>query len=291
MSLLLTERQRSELNAAIYEYLTSQSGTFAKSAEAFKEEAKMTDAAEPASKGLLEKKWTSVVRLQRKVLELEAKVESMKSRVMPAAEGDAGAGPPQVDMKDSRALPRPPAKHSLSGHRAAVTAVTTHPVYSFFASGSEDCTIRLWDHETAQYERTLKGHTGPITGLAFDGKGLTLASSSADMSIKLWDMNTYVCTKTLKGHDHTISAVVFMPSGDQLLSCSRDQTIKLWEVASGYCLRTYSGHSEWVRCLSISLDGLHLASGSVDHSIMIWEIASGRVVQVGNVCTASTYVR
>jgi platelet-activating factor acetylhydrolase IB subunit alpha len=82
-----------------------------------------------------------------------------------------------------------------------------------------------------------------------------------------------------------------MPSGDQLLSCSRDQTIKLWEVASGYCLRTYSGHSEWVRCLSISLDGLHLASGSVDHSIMIWEITSGRVVQVGNVCTASTYVR
>jgi platelet-activating factor acetylhydrolase IB subunit alpha len=282
MSLLLTERQRSELNAAILEYLQSQPDTFAKAAAAFKEEANVAESSE-SGKGLLEKKWTSVVRLQRKVMELEAKLESFKGRGMVANEeaaGDASASSRGASMTDSKALPRPPAKHSLSGHRAAVTAVVTHPVYSFFASGSEDCTIRMWDHETAQYERTLKGHTGPITGLAFDTKGTTLASSSADMSIKLWDMTTFACTKTLKGHDHTISAVVFMPSGDQLLSCSRDQTIKLWEVASGYCLRTYAGHAEWVKCMSISLDGVHLASGGVDHSIIVWEITSGRSVQV-----------
>lgn len=280
MSLLLTERQRSELNAAILEYMLAQPDTFAKSAEHFKEEAQLTDKIE-SGKGLLEKKWTSVVRLQRKVMELEAKLESMKGRGFVAEDSSTiGNDKPVGSMKDSKALPRPPAKCSLSGHRAAVTAVATHPIYSFFASGSEDCTIRMWDHETAQYERTLKGHTGPITSLAFDPKGITLASCSADMSIKLWDMTSFGCTKTLKGHDHTISGVAFMPSGDQLLSCSRDQTIKLWEVASGYCLKTYSGHSEWVKCISISLDGLHLASGGVDHSIIIWEISSARQLQV-----------
>lgn len=281
MSLLLTERQRGELNAAILEYLLSQADTFPATAAAFKEEAKLPDVSE-SGKGLLEKKWTSVVRLQRKVMELEAKLEGLKSRGVGPVDGVAGdAGVPNADfVKDPRALPRPPAKNSLSGHRAGVTTVVTHPIYSFFASGSEDCTIRMWDHETAQYERTLKGHTGPITSLAFDAKGNTLASCSADMSIKLWDMTTYACTKTLKGHDHTISSVAFMPNGDQLLSCSRDQTLKLWEVVSGYCLRTYSGHSEWVKCLSISLDGLHIASGSVDHSIIVWEISSGRILQV-----------
>lgn len=278
MSLLLTERQRGELNAAILEYMLSQPDAFGKSAETFKAEAAITEKVE-VGKGLLEKKWTSVVRLQKKVMELEAKIEGLKSRgvaVDPVAGSEPGA---KVDMGDSKLLPRPPVKHTLSGHRASVTAVVTHPIYSFFASGSEDCTIRMWDHETAQYERTLKGHTGPITSLAFDAKGNTLASCSADMSIKLWDMTTFACTKTLKGHDHTISAVVFMPSGDQLLSCSRDNTIKLWEVASGYCLRTYSGHSDWIKCISISGDGLYLASGGVDQSIIIWEIANAHVVQ------------
>ena len=268
-----------ELNSAILEYLLSQPDAFGKSAEIFKQEALITEKVD-AGKGLLEKKWTSVVRLQKKVMELEAKIEGLKSRgvaVDPVSTGEPGA---KVDMGESKLLPRPPAKNTLSGHRAAVTAVVTHPVYSFFASGSEDCSIRMWDHETAQYERTLKGHTGPITGLAFDTKGNTLASCSADMSIKLWDMTTFVCTKTLKGHDHTISAVVFMPNGDQVLSCSRDQTIKLWEVASGYCLRTYSGHSDWVKTIAVSGDGRHLASGGVDQSIIVWEISNSHVVQV-----------
>lgn len=260
--------------------MLSQPDAFSKSAEHFKQEAGLVDTpTDTAGKGLLEKKWTSVVRLQRKVMELEAKLETLKSRGVAVADAPSEPGA-RVDMKDSKLLPRPPAKNCLSGHRAAVTSISTHPIYSFFATGSEDCTIRMWDHETAQYERTLKGHTGPVTGLSFDPKGTTLASSSADMSIKLWDMTTFQCTKTLKGHDHTISAVLFLPSGDQVVSCSRDQTIKLWEVSSGYCLRTFAGHSEWVKCMSISLDGLHLASGGVDHSIIIWEIANGHVVQV-----------
>ena len=280
MSLLLTERQRVELNAAILEYLLSQAEKFPKSAEFFTQEAGLSDSTE-SGKGLLEKKWTSVVRLQRKVMELEAKVEAMKHRTVDSGEADAIVSNKMENLGDSKLLPRPPAKHCLSGHSAAVTCVATHPVYSFIASGSEDCTIRMWDHETAQYERTLKGHTGQITGVCFDAKGTMLASCSADMSAKLWDMTTFACTKTLKGHDHTVSAVQFMPSGDQVLTCSRDSSIKLWEVASGYCLRTYAGqHADWVRCLSVSLDGLHLASGGVDHAIVVWEIATGKHVQV-----------
>ena len=282
MSLLLTERQRSDLNAAIFDYLTAQPEKFAKSILAFKEDAGITEVP-PADKGLLEKKWTSVVRLQKKVMELEAKVETMKQsrgNVSADSADQADSSKTVVNMGDSKLLPRPPAKNCLSGHRAAVTAVSTHPIYSFFASGSEDCTLRIWDFETAQYERTLKGHTGSITNIAFDAKGTMLASSSADMSAKLWDMTTFSCTKTLKGHDHTISSVLFLPSGDQVITCSRDQTIKLWEVASGYCLRTYAGHSDWVKCISISLDGFYLASGSVDQSIIIWEIRTGQVTQV-----------
>lgn len=278
MSLLLTDRQKSDLNNAIFDYLSSQSEVFTQSALVFKQEAGIVNA-DPSAKGLLAKKWISVVRLQKKIMELEVKLEQAHR-----SEGGVDAAAVAVTAigisGDIRQLPKPPAKHCLTGHRLSVTALATHPVYSLLASGSEDCTIRLWDHETAQYERTLKGHTGPVTSVAFDSKGLLLASSSADMSAKLWDMSSYACTKTFKGHDHTVSSVLFLPGDDRLATCSRDQTIKLWDLSSGYCVRTFSGHTDWVKCVSISVDGVYIASGSSDQSIMIWELASGKLVQV-----------
>jgi platelet-activating factor acetylhydrolase IB subunit alpha len=277
-ALALTDRQRTELNHAILDYLNAQGDKFSQTVANFKAEASLGEEVE-LGKGVLEKKWTSVLRLQKKVLELEAKIEQLQHQRGSNGLAVAKVGDSEIPI-DSKQLPRPPARSTLSGHRAAVTVVATHPVYSLIASGSEDTTIRIWDCETNQYEKTLKGHTGAITGLAFDSKGLFLASCSNDMSAKIWDMNTYLCTKTLKGHDHTISCVQFYSNNDQLITCSRDQTIKFWEVNSGYCTKTLSGHTDWIKSFSISLDGNYIASGGNDQVIIVWQISSGNIFQV-----------
>ena len=68
-------------------------------------------------------------------------------------------------------IPRAPEKYSLTGHRNPVTRVTFHPVFSVIASASEDTSIKIWDYETGDFERTLKGHTKPVQDIAFDPKG------------------------------------------------------------------------------------------------------------------------
>lgn len=283
----LTDRQRTELNHAILDYLVSQGDKYVETVEYFRKEGNLGVEVE-LGKGLLEKKWTSVIRLQKKVMELEAKLEQLQKPGMgvqsiPSTDSldSASNNNPSNLLGGPKLLPRPPARACLNGHRAAVSVVVIHPVFSLIASGSEDSTIRLWDCETNQYERTLKGHTGPITGLAFDTKGLLLASSSTDMSAKLWDMNSFNCIRTLKGHDHTISAVQFYANNDQLITCSRDATIKFWEVNTGYCSKTFNGHSDWIKTFSISLDGNYLASGGNDQLIYIWQISTGNILQVG----------
>jgi platelet-activating factor acetylhydrolase IB subunit alpha len=150
-------------------------------------------------------------------------------------------------------IPRPPEKYSMTGHRSPITRLAFHPIYQILASASEDTTIKIWDYESGEFERTLKGHTKSIQGLAFDPKGnyignvnssacffylltssFITVSCSADLTIKLWDLNNdYKCVKTLFGHDHSVSCVDFLPSGDVIISASRDKTIKLWDVASG----------------------------------------------------------
>lgn len=271
--MVLTERQKKDLNEAILEYLLSEGTAFARTVEAFRQEANLTGVVD-SGKDLLEKKWTSVVRLQKKVMDLEAQLASAHIKGPMAANGSSST--PQ----DSRMLPQGPAKSTLVGHRAPVTAVAVHPTYTLLATGSEDATIKIWDFDTAQYERTLKGHTGPVTGIAYDSTGNLLASCSADMSAKLWDMATFTCTKTLRGHDHTLSAIVILPSNDQVVTCSRDGTVKCWEVATGFCTKTLSGHSDWVKCLSVSLDGTMVASGGTDHSVIVWRLPAGQQIQV-----------
>ncbi|EPZ33491.1 Dynein regulator LIS1 domain-containing protein [Rozella allomycis CSF55] len=168
-------------------------------------------------------------------------------------------------------IPKPPEKITLSGHRSPVTFVTFHPRFSYLASCSEDATIKVYDWETGELEKTLKGHTKAVHCIDFDPKGDLIASCSSDLTIKIWDMNDdYNCIKTLYGHDHSVSSIKFYSGGEMIASASRDKAIKLWEISTGFC-----GHSQWIRSLSISEDNKYLASCSSDQTIKIWDILTG----------------
>ncbi|CAM9145717.1 unnamed protein product [Phaeothamnion confervicola] len=269
--MVLTERQRNELHLAIHDYLQSQGKAFEGALRAFEADAEV-NASPPESRGLLEKKWTSVVRLQRKVMELEQRVEELQKK-------GGGAVRPGRDRGDGRCLPRAPPKAVLSGHRSPVTAVALHPKYTLLVSGGEDATMKVWDYESGEFERTLKGHTNAVQHVAFNAVGNMLASCSADLTIKLWEFaDAYPCVRTLRGHDHNVSCIAFLPSSAELVSCSRDKTIRVWEVATGYSLRTLQGHTDWVRSVAVSADGALLASCGNDRSVRIWNLADGHLL-------------
>uniref|UniRef100_A0A7S2Y8Q0 Lissencephaly-1 homolog n=1 Tax=Entomoneis paludosa TaxID=265537 RepID=A0A7S2Y8Q0_9STRA len=289
--MVLTDRQRADLHAGIYEYLRHQQGdAFQDAADAFARAdpiAATDGAAGTKSNGgiitpLLEKKWTAIPRLQKKVLELErqathnAKIHAHRTNL---GLSNGPSGNPADGGGGRRMLPRLPASNTLRGHSMGVTCVCVHPVYTMVVSGSEDGTIKIWDHESGEYIRTLKGHTNTVHDVSFTPSGTHLASCSADLSIKLWDFTSqYNCLRTLRGHDHTISAIRFLPlinveslraspeqsssgagtgitsvvaQSKQLLSASRDQTVKVWDVETGFCDATLTEHSDWVRCLAV----------------------------------------
>lgn len=88
--------------------------------ESFRKEADLdpTESLEIKYSGLLEKKWTSVIRLQKKVMELEAKLSEVQKE---ASEG----GSIKVKRSPGEWIPRPPEKFTLNGHRATITKVST----------------------------------------------------------------------------------------------------------------------------------------------------------------------
>jgi platelet-activating factor acetylhydrolase IB subunit alpha len=156
--MVLTDRQRADLHAGIYEYLCSRSGEgFQKAAVAMRaaapEACERHGGLEPGGSNnntnnnghtpLLEKKWTAIPRLQKKVLELEkqaaqsAKIHAHRSGVGGGDAAAAGGG------AQCRMLPRLPATHTLAGHSMVVTCCAVHPVFTVTVSGSEDGTIKV----------------------------------------------------------------------------------------------------------------------------------------------------
>lgn len=170
-------------------------------------------------------------------------------------------------------LPKLPERFSWLGHKHRITGVDFHPLHDILASGSDDSSIKLWDSESGEIDKTLKGHTSKINSLWFNKQGTLIASCSKDM-IKLWSLESFQCIKTITAHEHNISKVKFMPSGDQLISSSWDKTLKLWELSTGYWLKTYEGHEEKIYSFDINEKGDRIISASKKPEIIYWDWGS-----------------
>lgn len=140
--MVLTDRQRTDLHAGIYEYLKSRP-ELQKAAEALQaadpESCKDLNGSSAATKTtpLLEKKWTAIPRLQKRVLELERLV-AQSAKIHAHRTGSATS-----ETGQRRMLPRLPYAHKLAGHKLVVTSVAVHPVFTVVVSGSEDGTIKV----------------------------------------------------------------------------------------------------------------------------------------------------
>ncbi|KAF5018453.1 hypothetical protein F66182_9564 [Fusarium sp. NRRL 66182] len=204
MAPLLSSRQAEELHKSIIAYLGAKN--FTNAAAALRTELDLGEDAFDAATAkkyetLLEKKWTSIVRLQKKIMDLENRNEALQSEL-------DNVTPTSLSRRNDPLswLPKDPPRYTLESHRDTINCVAFHPIFSSIASGSDDYTIKVWDWELGELEKTIKGHTRPVLDVDYGGPrgGCLLASCSSDLTIKLWNpADDYQNIRTLTGHDHS----------------------------------------------------------------------------------------
>jgi WD40 repeat protein len=162
----------------------------------------------------------------------------------------------------------------IQGNLYYFLAIAFSPDSMTIATGSADCTIKLWDIKTLQQKRILTGHKEKIQAVAFSPDGETLASGSWDSTIKIWDVspNPQKEAITLNGHRGVVHSIAFNPDGKLLVSGSADNTIKLWDISTGKEIYTTIGHQDRVSTVAFSPDGAIIASGSCDRTIKLWHL-------------------
>ena len=171
----------------------------------------------------------------------------------------------------------------LAGHEDAVCSLSFRG--SRLASGSRDCTARLWavantpSAPEAALQHVLP-HPNLVTCVALSEDGALLSSGCYDQHIRLWSTATGECTRVLSGHTGTVWAAQW--SGPLLLSGAGypECGVSLWDVENAKRIACQTEHTKAVRALAVGQGALQgmLVSGSYDLSVRLWDIATLRCV-------------
>ncbi|MEW6279304.1 MAG: serine/threonine-protein kinase, partial [Candidatus Eremiobacterota bacterium] len=207
----------------------------------------------------------------------------------------------------------------FEGHTRAVTCLTYAAGGHFLVSGSDDCTVRLWDPDWGSQQGTLRAAT-PIQALALTADSQVLATAGNEPWVRVWDFATgkeqgclaghqspvrslAICVQELlasgandgvaciydattwqllqkcTGHQGPVGGLAFSPDGRLLATGSDDSTVRLWDTATGRQLAVLDGHRRPVTALAFSPNGLLLASGSNDKTVCLWVVPEQREIR------------
>lgn len=171
---------------------------------------------------------------------------------------------------------------TLPEHAAAINSVAWSPDGKNLASGSEDCTIKIWDAASGQHNRTLSGHRAGVKSIAWRPDGNRLASAGSDGEARIWDPASGKEIFCLQQPGGQARSVAWSPDGQCLVTASRGQWITLWDAATGQEILNIKGHPGSMASVAWSPDGTRLASAGSDRNVRIWDAERGqgpRVIQ------------
>jgi hypothetical protein len=117
----------------------------------------------------------------------------------------------------------------LQGHSSLVLTIA-FSVDGKLVSGSEDCTIRLWDTTTGiLIGKPIAAHSGPVTSVAFSADGTRIVSGSDDNTLKLWDIGpTGISTRIIGAHSSPVSSISIMLG--KVRSKSTTDEVRWWDI-------------------------------------------------------------
>lgn len=163
----------------------------------------------------------------------------------------------------------------VSGHLGWVRSVAVEPGNEWFATGSGDRTIKIWNLASGQLKLTLTGHIHSVRGLAVSPRHPYLFSAGEDKQVMCWDLESNKVIRHYHGHLSGVWCVDIHPTLDLLVTGGRDSVARVWDMRTKHQIMALGGHKSTVATVLTQTSDPQVVTGSMDKTIRLWDIRKG----------------
>ncbi|CAK8686552.1 unnamed protein product [Clavelina lepadiformis] len=168
----------------------------------------------------------------------------------------------------------------ISGHLGWVRCVAFEPGNEWFATGSNDRTIKIWDLANGKLKLSLTGHISSVRGLIVSARNPYLFSCGEDKLVKCWDLEQNKVVRHYHGHLSACYAIDLHPTIDVLVTCGRDSSARVWDMRTKANIMTLSGHTNTVADVKCQSAQPEVITASHDCTVRLWDLAAGKTRSV-----------
>lgn len=174
----------------------------------------------------------------------------------------------------------------LTQHVGRVLSTLYHPTGSYFVTGSEDKTLKVWDPESNTVLVSFDGNDDSVYSLAYATRENLIVSGSADNVVRSWRVTQNnggetrgALVRQFNGHEGPVFSVDCGIWNQQeiIASGSADTSVIIWNLSNGNRRRTFNDATDAIYSVQISPNGSRVAAGSRDGKVRIWHITNNRL--------------
>lgn len=176
-----------------------------------------------------------------------------------------------------------PVIRTLYDHFEEVTCLKFHPRQNILASGSRDCTIKLFDYSKVSAKKAVRSicDASHIEALAFHPSGEYMVVGVMQPVTRVYDVNTgqcFVASNPIHQHQGSVVSVDWSADGKMYVTASLDGSIKVWDGVSSNCITTFAQAHEGAEVSSVQFtrNGKYVLSSGRDSLVKLWELSTTR---------------
>jgi geranylgeranyl transferase type-2 subunit beta len=162
----------------------------------------------------------------------------------------------------------------LAGHKSWINSLAFSADGERVVTGSSDGTVKIWNVESGECEKTLDASKAEVRSVAVSPDGKWIAAGIRYGELKLWDADGKE-VRAWKSPADDVGGLAFMPDSRRLLvglgEWNRPGRVEIWDVETNKKVDELQ-HTGEVLCIAASRDGKLVAAGGGDDSASIWRL-------------------
>lgn len=159
-------------------------------------------------------------------------------------------------------------------HAKSITTLAFSSDSTLLVSGSDDCTVALWDFPAGTLIRRLPPHSTPIESADISADGSRIAFSTSDGWLKVLKLPQAEIDWEYR-HEEPVRSVCFGWKSQELLAGCHDGRIRVFPLDAAEPRLTLDGFSEPVQSVTFGEDDRLIAAADKSGQLRIWDTDSG----------------